>query len=109
MCIELLRLLTGVGLMACIIPGIYLAVAWYLTLPIIIDRRIGFWEAMEVSRRVVTKHWWNIFLFAIVCGVINFCGVLLCGIGLFVTFPLTVLATTFLYEDLFGGTKAITG
>lgn len=101
--------LTSIGWLACALPGIYLGIAWKLTLPIIIDRRIGFWQAMEVSRRVVTRHWWNVFLFAIVCGVINFCGALLCGVGLFVTFPLTVLATTFLYDDLFGSTKAIAG
>jgi hypothetical protein len=98
-------LLVSLGWLACAIPGIYLAVAWKLTLPIIIDRRIGFWQAMEVSRRVVTRHWWSVLLFAIVCGAINFCGVLLCFVGVFFTFPLTMLATTFLYEDLFGNTK----
>ena len=101
--------LTSIGWLACALPGIYLAIAWKLTLPIIIDRRIGFWPAMEVSRRVVTGHWWDVFLFAMVCFAINFCGMLLCGIGLFVTFPLTILVTTFLYEDLFGTRKAIAG
>jgi uncharacterized membrane protein len=95
-------LLIGVGIAACLIPGIYLAVAWQLVLPLIIDRRMEFWPAMELSRRVLTKHWWNVFLFMLVCGLINFGGALLCGLGLFITWPLTFLATTFLYEDLFG-------
>jgi hypothetical protein len=68
----------------------------------IIDRRMEFWPAMELSRRVLTKHWWNVFLFMLVCGLINFGGALLCGLGLFITWPLTFLATTLLYEDLFG-------
>jgi len=98
-------LLTSVGLIACILPGIYLAVAWKLTLPIIIDKRLGFWDAMEVSRKVLTRCWWSVFLFLIVCMLINLCGVLLCGIGVFFTWPLTMLAITFLYEDLFGSAK----
>jgi len=102
-------LLASIGFMACILPGIYLAVAWKLTLPIIIDKRLGFWDAMEVSRKVITRCWWTVFLFLIVCFLINLGGVLLCGIGLFFTWPLTILAITFLYEDLFGSAKPAVG
>jgi hypothetical protein len=102
-------LLTSVGLALCILPGIYLGVAWKLTLPIIIDKRIGFWDAMEVSRKVLTRCWWSFFLFLLVIGLLNFCGVLLCGIGLFFTAPWTMLALTFLYEDLFGTAKPAAG
>jgi hypothetical protein len=99
-------LLVTVGFAACVIPGVYLAVAWKLTLPIITDKRLGFWEAMEVSRKVATQNWWMLFLFAIVCGLINFGGLLLCGLGFFVTWPWTLLALTFLYEDIFGSQPA---
>ena len=98
-------LLTSLGLLALLLPGIYLGVAWKLTLPLIIDKRLGFWDAMEVSRKVLTRCWWSFFLFVLVIGLINFCGVLLCGIGLFFTAPLTMLALMFLYEDLFGSAK----
>ena len=98
-------LLVSVGFMACILPGIYLAVAWKLTLPLIIDKRLGFWDAMEVSRKVLTRCWWSFFLFLIVCALINLGGVLLCVVGLFFTWPLTMLALTFLYEDFFGSAK----
>ncbi len=98
-------LLASLGFMACILPGIYLAVAWKLTLPIIIDKRLGFWDAMEVSRKVLTRCWWSFFLFLILCALINIGGALLCGIGIFFTWPLTMLALTFLYEDFFGRAK----
>jgi hypothetical protein len=97
--------LVSIGFAACVLPGIYLGVAWRLTLPIIIDKRLGFWDAMEVSRKVLTRCWWSFFLFLIVCALINFCGLLLCVIGLLFTAPLTMLALTFLYEDLFGSAK----
>jgi hypothetical protein len=99
-------LLTSVGFAACFFPGVYLAVAWKLTLPIITDKRLGFWEAMEVSRKVVTKNWWMLFLFTLVCWLINFGGFLLCIIGLLVTIPWTMIALTFLYEDIFGSQPA---
>jgi len=101
-------LLTFLGFLAFILPCIYLGVAWKLTLPLIIDKRLGFWDAMEVSRKVLTRCWWSFFLFSIVSALINFCGVLLCGIGLFFTAPLTMLALMFLYEDLFGSAKPAT-
>ena len=28
----------------CIMPMIYLAVAWYFTIPLVIDKELGFWE-----------------------------------------------------------------
>ncbi len=99
-------LLVGLGFLACVLPGIYLAVAWHLTLPIIIDQRLDFWAAMEVSRKVLTRHWWSVFLLALVALMINLAGVLLCCVGGLVTAPLTMLAWMFLYEDLFGPTKS---
>lgn len=102
-------LLIGVGLMFCILPGIYLLVAWKFAMPLVIERRLGFWEAMEVSRKVVSRNWWSMFGFGVVCGLINFGGALLCGIGLFVTWPLTLLAAAFLYEDIFGTTSNPSG
>ena len=98
-------LLIWLGFLACFIPGIYLVVAWQVTLPVIMDKRIDFWPAMEVSRQVMSAHWWSVALFLIVCALINFVGVLLCGIGVFVTWPLTMLALAFLYDDLFGTGK----
>jgi len=95
-------LLASVGLMVCILPGIYLLVAWQLALPLIHDKRLQFWDAMEVSRKVLTAHWWSAFLFVLAGIGFNFLGALCCGVGVFVTWPLTMLALAFLYEDLFG-------
>lgn len=95
-------LLGAIGLMFCILPGIYLVVAWQLTLPLIQDRHLDFWEAMEVSRKVVTREWWNVFLFTVCVFGLNLVGALCCGIGIFITWPWTMIALAYLYEDLFG-------
>lgn len=98
--------LAALGLLACLLPGIYLLVAWQLTLPLILDRKLAFWDAMEVSRTVITADWWSAFVFALACVGVNFVGALCCGVGVFITWPLTMLALAHLYEDLFGNAPA---
>ncbi len=95
-------LLTSVGAMLCLLPGIYLAVVWQFTFPLIIDRRLGFWDAMEVSRKIIHRQWWLFFLMFLLCCLISLGGFLLLCVGLFVTTPLTMLAMTYAYEDIFG-------
>src|SRR5205823_6705426 len=41
----------------CVLPGIYLYVAWIFAIPLVIDRRLEFWSAIELSRKVVTRIW----------------------------------------------------
>jgi hypothetical protein len=94
-------LLTVLGLLICLIPGIYLAVTWSFALPLVIDKRLGFWEAMELSRKAVDKRWWSVAWLLLVCGLINVGGSLLCCVGIFFTLPLTMIATTYAYEDVF--------
>ena len=56
------QLLTGLGFLACFLPGIYLTVVWIFALPLVVDKRIEFWSAMELSRKVVTRVWFEVFL-----------------------------------------------
>ena len=52
---------TLVGFCLLILPGIYLGVAYLFTyLLLIVDQKLDFWTAMEVSRRVVTTQWWRV-------------------------------------------------
>ena len=95
-------LLTTVGLILCIVPGIYLAVGYLFALPLVIDKRMEFWTAMEVSRRVVHQHWWPMFGFAIIACLIVCVGILACGIGVIVAVPVAAASLMYLYEDLFG-------
>ncbi len=54
-------LLTGLGMICCILPGIYLMVAWTFSLPLVADKGLEFWSAMELSRKVVTRVWFPMF------------------------------------------------
>jgi hypothetical protein len=92
-----------IGLFLCVVPGIYLMVAWRMFVPLlIVDKGLEFWPAMELSRKVVTKHWWQcfgLFLLAILVGLLGFLG---CLVGVFLTLPIAVGATVYAYLDIFG-------
>ena len=44
-------LLIALGLALCVIPGIYLSVAWSFAVPLVIDKQLGFWEALSFDPR----------------------------------------------------------
>jgi uncharacterized membrane protein len=98
----LTKLLTGIGLVLCILPGIYLAVSYMLVYPILWDTGMDFWDAMELSRKVVTAHWFSWFAFALLIVAMNIAGVLLCGVGLLATIPISYCAVAAAYEEVLG-------
>lgn len=85
---------------------LYLTVSWIYTLPLVADRNYGYWEAMTISRRLVSKHFWQHLWFFIFCGIISFIGFLVCCVGIFIAMPIIALAGTMLYERLFQGMAA---
>ena len=103
------QLLVILGIVLCILPGIYLSISWMFFTPLIIlDKRLDFWQAMELSRKVVTRHWWQVFGFALVCLLLMICGTLLCFIGVFIAMPIVKAATVYAYEDIFGSGPRMT-
>jgi uncharacterized membrane protein len=98
--------LTLFGFILCILPGIYLGVAWKFTLPLVIDKRMGFWEAMELSRKTVTRQWWILFALFIVSGLICAVGVIACCVGVLATAPIGIAAILYAYEDVLGSPTA---
>ena len=92
--------------MCLILPGINLLVAWIFTFPLIVDKRLDFWPAMKLSRKIISKHWWKFFGFLIVLVLINLAGFLVFFVGIFITFPVTFAALTYAYEDITGAVKS---
>jgi hypothetical protein len=93
-------LITLAGLICLILPGIYLAVSYSFAYMLVIDRKMEFWVAMEVSRRVITAQWWRMFGLLIVGGIIAVLGLLGFIIGVFITLPIFIGALVYAYEDL---------
>jgi hypothetical protein len=36
----------------------YLLIAWMFAIPLVADKRLSVWPAMQLSRLMVSKHWW---------------------------------------------------
>src|SRR3989442_148035 len=102
------HVLAVIGLALCIVPGIYLFVAWRMFVPLlIVDKGLEFWPAMELSRKVVTKHWWPCFGLLLLAVLVGLLGLLGCVVGIFFTMPIAVGATVYAYLDIFGVNPAI--
>lgn len=95
-------LLICLGLVLCILPGIYLAVGYVFAVPLVIDKRMDFWPAMEVSRQVVHRHWWSMLGLMIVLAIVACAGFLACFVGALISIPVASASLMYVYEDLFG-------
>ena len=99
------NLLVGLGILMLVVPGIYLLVGYLFVLPLVIDKRLEFWTAMEVSRRVVQRQWWTAFALAVVLALVIAAGLLFFVVGVVVAFPVSIAALMYTYEDLFGAAE----
>jgi hypothetical protein len=94
--------LVSIGFLLLIIPGIYLAVTYMFTTFLIIDYRMEFWQAMEISRKIITQNWFAFFGFAFALFAINLLGGLVLGVGLLVSIPVTSCAAAVAYKEIIG-------
>ncbi|MEE2730895.1 MAG: hypothetical protein VYA55_08735 [Pseudomonadota bacterium] len=104
-CMILMYIMIFIGYLLFIIPGIYLNFAYILAIPLIVDRDMGPWEALETSRKAITKHWLSVFLFFIVLTIIMMVSMLPLFIGLIWSVPLMAIAMAVLYREVFGITS----
>lgn len=98
----LITLMTYLGFFLLIIPGIYLSVAYMLAIPLIVERGLSPWKAMEVSRKAVTQQWFKIFGLLLLLALIQIVSLIPLGIGLVWSIPLWVISLGILYRTIFG-------
>jgi hypothetical protein len=91
-----------IGFALLIIPGIYLSIGYGLTYPLIMEKELGPWEAMEASRKAIHHHWFQIFGLYFVMGLIFMLSALPLGIGLIWTLPMGVITLGIVYRTVFG-------
>ena len=98
----LVTLLTYVGVALLVLPGIYLGLAYAMTIPLIADRELPVWQAMETSRKSLTHKWFRIFGLYLLVGLLVGLSALPLGIPLIWTFPWAILVIGVLYRRIFG-------
>lgn len=85
-----------------IIPSFIISAIYLFTYPLILEKKLDFWEAMEKSRKVVLPNLFELTIFIIVLAFIAFCGFMCLGIGLLIAVPLIFTSTAYAYCDLVG-------
>lgn len=90
------------GVLCCLIPGMILGVIWTFTWPLLMDKRLDFWPAMELSRKVLWPNFWGMFGLLLLGMLVAVAGVLCCYVGIFVAIPVIIGAQAYAYEDFFG-------
>ena len=109
--------------MLLIVPGVYLLVSYVFAAPLVVDRRLKYRQALNLSRRTVKPIWFNMFGFCLLLMLVNLCSLVVFfkllklaifapivtlfgpfayGLGLLVSLPVSCCAVTAAYADLFG-------
>ncbi len=91
-----------VGFILFIIPGIIWGIKFSLFPYFIVDKGLGPIDAIKASSRATMGAKWDLFLFGLLLGLINFVGALVFLIGLFATIPTTMVAYAYVYRHLAG-------
>lgn len=103
----LVGLLSLVGFLLFIFPGIYLSLKYCFTVFILADKQIGFRQAFALSAQMTKGIKLALFVFGLAQAGLILLGLLALGIGLLVTIPLCFIADFVLYERLLEQQKSI--
>lgn len=100
---KVLRLgLVTIGLLLFILPGVYLLIAYSYAPLLVVDKDLTPWQALETSRKAVTKHWYKFFSLGLVMMGIVALSVISLGIGLIWTLPWAAIIWGITYRTVFG-------
>ena len=94
-------ILVTLGFLLLILPGIYLVVGYAMAIPLIVDKNLSPWEALETSRKAVHKVWWKVAALYIVMSLIFVVAAIPLGIGLIWAWPMIMVAAGVVYHRLF--------
>lgn len=83
-----------------LLPLIYLSIVWIYAPLLIIFHNMPAWDAMETSRKIISKQWGIFALFYFLVSIISVSGVFLFGIGILYTLPLGACMLYASFEDI---------
>ena len=74
-----------------------------LAFPLLIDQKLGVFSALSSAFQTVLtwKNWWRFWLFGLVLTFLGCIGIVVFGIGIFITLPLAICAQMIAYREIF--------
>lgn len=94
-------LLSTIGSMLCFFPGLIAQGLLYYVVPMVVRENLPPLEALKKSFDTTKGDWVMYTILWIVTQILAFLGILLCGVGIFITAPLIVTTTAAAYKDCF--------
>lgn len=80
----------------------YIGLSYSLVIPLIVESKLGFWQAMETSRKIVAKKFLSFFALALVTILIVMVSTMLtCGLASLVAFPFMACVIYSSYDGIF--------
>ncbi len=98
----LMLILILIGLFLLVLPGIYLSVAYSMAIPLMLEKNLSIWEALESSRKAVTHKWFSFFGLYIVVGLIFILAMIPLFLGLIWVMPMFIVLGGVIYRTVFG-------
>jgi len=87
----LMTIFTMVGMIFCILPGLFIGLMYMCTYLFMLDDKLAFWDAMEASRKMVMKNPGQWILLWLALFLLNILGMLACCVGMFLTAPVSMV------------------
>jgi uncharacterized membrane protein len=88
-------IMVGVGLILCVIPGLFVLAFFGMAPYFFLDRGMSLGDALNASREAASRGYAMPVILAIIVGI---AGAILCGIGALITAPAAYIAVAFLYR-----------
>jgi hypothetical protein len=98
----LMTIVTFIGFALFVLPGIYLSIALMLTIPLVVERKLSPWQAMVVSCKAISQHWFKVFGLFLLMNIILWVSMLPLGLGMIWTLPMVIVMIGVLYNTIFG-------
>lgn len=97
---------TSIGTALCVLPGIVFAFFSQFAMHFVVDKGMSATDAIRASFQIVNRNLASTIGLYLGVLVANTIGALLCGIGLLVSVPVSIIATAFAYRRMNGETVA---
>lgn len=98
----LVGIIVTIGYILCVVPGVIAQFLLMFTPYFVIDKKIAPVEAMKASSNLVSKHIGGLIGFLLLAWLVMFLGVITCLVGMLIAFPVTLVATAYVYKRLDG-------
>lgn len=79
-----------------------LSIGFSFAYPLIVDRGMQGFDAVKLSFKAGFANFWGLLGLSFLSALLGFCGVLLCIVGIYLVFPITLAAVAVAYEQVFG-------